>query len=249
MQRNSQIAYKYVLDSLIRKGSRWLDIGCGTSILPLWIRDSVKFQRDLISRCEIACGCDPVDDRPHCAGLKKFVGDCRTLPYPDNFFNIVTANMVAEHVDDPVRFASEVRRVLAPEGLFVLHTPNLHHPLIALAAALPGRIVRWVASTCDGRDHSDIFPTFYRMNTPRALKSLPGLEVVDLQCLSTGPLLHKVPVLRSLETLFIENAQHSLLRNRQADWIALLKKPATFRARAGHDNRLSLDEVVNRAAA
>lgn len=228
MQRNSQFGYKHVLDTLIRDDSRWLDIGCGESVLPLWIRDSISFQHDLIRRCEVAHGCDPVDDRPHRAGLEKFVGDCTTLPYPDNFFNLVTANMVAEHVDSPEQFASEVRRVLTPGGLFVLHTPNVHHPLIALASALPHSFVRWFASLADGRSHCDIFPTFYRINTRRAIHSLPGFHVVDLQCVPTGPLLHKIPLVRSLETLFIHLAHHSLLRDLQSDWIALLKKSGTF---------------------
>ncbi|HLI76205.1 MAG TPA: methyltransferase domain-containing protein [Acidobacteriaceae bacterium] len=228
MHRNSQLEYQRVLDSLITKGSRWLDIGCGTSVLPLWLRNSVEIQRELIARCDVACGCDPVDDRPHAAGLPKYVGDCSTLPYPDNFFTIVTANMVVEHVDDPARFASEVRRVLAPGGTFVLHTPNLHHPLIALAAALPNPLVRWFASHADGRDSADIFPTRYRINTPTAIRSLPGFELQDLQCVATGPLLHKIPLLRSLESLFMRQAEHSRLRNLQADWIALLRKPAPF---------------------
>lgn len=226
MLRNSELDYKLLLDSLIQPGSRWLDVGCGISILPLWIRDSIDFQLDLISRCEVALGCDPVDNRPHNAGLEKSVGDCSTLPYPDNFFTLVTANMVVEHVEDPRQFASEVHRVLAPGGIFALHTTNRHHPAIAVASRLPSSLVSWFASYSDGRASEDIFPTFYRMNTHRDIVSLPGFDPVEVRCLATGPLLHKLPVLRALEALFIRHAHRRPLSKLQSNWIAVLKKPA-----------------------
>src|SRR5579875_3495951 len=117
VQKNSQSEYRSVLDRLIKPNSRWLDVGCGTTILPLWMRDSLEFQTELVNRCEIVCGCDPVDDRPHHAGIEKYVGDCATLPYPNGCFDVVTANMVVEHVLERLPFAREIERLLSPGGL------------------------------------------------------------------------------------------------------------------------------------
>jgi len=220
----SQLDYKNLLDTIVRPDSRWLDIGCGCNVIPPWIRGSVDFQRDLIGRCEIAVGCDPIDGRPHEAGLEKFVGDCSVLPYPSGFFNLATANMVAEHVSDPLAFTREVHRVLSPRGRLVLHTPNLHNPSIFLANLLPNKLVSIIAKQMDGRTDEDIFPAYYRMNTRKALASLPGFRVVSLRCVRTGPLLRKVAVLREAESILLNRASHRFFRNLQADWIAVFER-------------------------
>lgn len=221
---HSQLEYRDLLDKLIQPGTRWLDIGCGRTIVPDWIRGSVEFQRELISRCEIALGCDPVDARPHVAGLEKYVGDCTVLPYADEFFNLVTANMVVEHVRDPVSFIREVRRVLAPGGKFVFHTPNLANPAVFLARWFPSGLIRRIANKLDSRSHEDIFPAYYRMNTRRAISSLPGLEILDMRCVPTQ-FLYKLPVLGSLEAWLVGRASRPVFKEIQADWIVVTQKP------------------------
>jgi SAM-dependent methyltransferase len=221
---HSQFAYKDLLNSVIQPGSRWLDLGCGHTIVADWIKDSVPFQKELIARCEVALGCDPSDDRPHDAGLEKYVGSCDTLPYPDGFFNLVTANMVVEHISDPALFLREVRRVLSPGGKFVFHTPNYYYVPIFMASLLPGSVVRSVAKLLDGRESDDVFPTHYRMNTRRDLAKLPGFKVVDLRCIETAPVLGKVPIANLAESLLIRCARHPRLNHLQADWLAILER-------------------------
>ena len=46
------------------------------------------------------------------------------LPLADNSFDLVWASEVIEHVADTARWLSEVRRVLAPGGRFLLTTPS-----------------------------------------------------------------------------------------------------------------------------
>jgi SAM-dependent methyltransferase len=222
---HSQIDYKDLLDTSVQPGCRWLDVGCGHTIVPEWIRDSLSFQRELLARCEAAHGCDTSDSRPHKAGLQKHVGDCTVLPYPDGFFNLVTANMVAEHVADPLAFARQIHRVLAPGGRFVLHTPNRYYPLIFVTQLLPSGLVRRIANRVDGRANEDIFPTYYRMNTRKAISSLPGFNAVDIRCVPTGPLMRKMPLVSFAEWMLIKNASNPLLKDLQADWIAILEKP------------------------
>jgi len=221
---HSQIEYCDLLDSLVQPGTRWLDIGCGQTILPEWISNSVSIQEELIGRCEIAHGCDPEDTRPHKAGLQKYVGDCEKLPYPDGHFNLATANMVVEHIADPATFAAEVDRVLAPGGLFVLHTPNLFYLPILAVSVMPRRLVRAAASFLDNRDSADIFPTHYRMNTRNAISSLPGFRVVELRCVETAPILQKLPIANLAESLLIRSARHPRLQDLRADWLGVLEK-------------------------
>jgi SAM-dependent methyltransferase len=221
---HSQIRYRETLDKLVGPETRWLDLGCGHSLLPEWMRDSVAIQKELLSRCEIARGCDPVDDRPHVAGLTKEVYSGDTLPFADGYFNLVTANMVAEHVENPVTFAREISRVLSPNGLFVIHTPNLHYFQVFAANLLPNSLVRSIAHHTDGRDGEDIFRTYYRMNTRKSLQGLRGFKVKNLECVETAPVFGKVPIFNFLEGSLIRLTRLSALNNLRADWIAVLQK-------------------------
>lgn len=46
------------------------------------------------------------------------------LPFPNNFFDLVTGIEVIEHILDTDYFLSECYRVLVPDGLLLLTTPN-----------------------------------------------------------------------------------------------------------------------------
>ena len=221
---HSQFVYKKYLDHLIEPGTRWLDIGCGDSVLADWLPDSVEFQQSLIRRAKLACGCDPVDDRPHRAGLEKYVGPCEVLPYKDGSFDVATANMVVEHVERPGEFAREVGRVLRDGGRLLLHTPNLLFLPILFASMLPSSIVRTVAKFTDGRKDEEIFPTRYRLNTREAISSLPGFRVEELLCVETAPVLEKIPVAGAMEKLLVKSTRWEMLQDLRADWIGVLRK-------------------------
>jgi SAM-dependent methyltransferase len=221
---HSQYNYRDTLDRLVNADTRWLDLGCGHTILPEWMGDSVPFQKNLLSRCAFARGCDPVDDRPHVAGLEKEIYQGNRLPFADGSFNLVTANMVVEHVDDPVGFAQEIRRVLSSDGLFVIHTPNLHYFEVFGANLLPNSIVRSIAHYLDGREGDDIFRTYYRMNTRAALERVRGFKVQSLECVETAPQFGKIPLLGVAESLLIRLSRRHALRNLRADWIAVLQR-------------------------
>lgn len=50
-------------------------------------------------------------------------GDATLLPFPDNYFDIVTMLDVLEHVEDDLAAVREIQRVLKPGGAFVLSVP------------------------------------------------------------------------------------------------------------------------------
>jgi 2-polyprenyl-3-methyl-5-hydroxy-6-metoxy-1,4-benzoquinol methylase len=52
------------------------------------------------------------------------VSDVATLPFADASFDVVTCMEVIEHVEDPERVLGELHRVLKPDGLLLLSTPN-----------------------------------------------------------------------------------------------------------------------------
>ena len=47
------------------------------------------------------------------------------LPFPESFFDVVTAIAVLEHVFNPPKVVEEIHRVLKPNGIFVAQVPNI----------------------------------------------------------------------------------------------------------------------------
>lgn len=54
--------------------------------------------------------------------FEKYHG--QSLPFDENYFDIVVSFQVIEHIDDESGFISEIYRVLKPGGRFLLTTPN-----------------------------------------------------------------------------------------------------------------------------
>jgi 2-polyprenyl-3-methyl-5-hydroxy-6-metoxy-1,4-benzoquinol methylase len=54
-----------------------------------------------------------------------FFDDKAKFPYTDNFFDIIVAGEIIEHVYDTDFFLTEIRRVLKPSGKLLISTPNI----------------------------------------------------------------------------------------------------------------------------
>ena len=120
---SSQMAYRDFLLRHLAKAPRWLDLGCGHQFLPDWAWTP---DGKLLSALPRIVGVDtdlPSLKRHECL-RHRILSDIRTLPFLAGSFDLVTANMVMEHVEEPGQVLAEVRRVLAPGGLFLFHTPN-----------------------------------------------------------------------------------------------------------------------------
>jgi len=62
------------------------------------------------------------------ANLTFALGDCRSLPFRDRIFDLVVMFEVIEHVAEQKQSLSEIQRVLTPDGMLILSTPNVADP-------------------------------------------------------------------------------------------------------------------------
>lgn len=101
----------------VKSGDKVLDIGSGTGYSLVLIQ----------SLGGEAWGLDPDNNAENAAkklGLKFHKGFIENCPFPKNYFDLITASQVIEHVPEPLKFLKECRKFLKPNGKIILSTPN-----------------------------------------------------------------------------------------------------------------------------
>jgi len=103
-----------------------LDVGCGEG----------TFTRVILNLGNRVWGVDVRPDRVETArqkGIKAVVADvAKGLPFENDFFDLVYASEVLEHIYDTEFFLQEARRVLKKNGALIVTVPNM--------ACLPNRV-------------------------------------------------------------------------------------------------------------
>mgnify|MGYP001568320848 CR=1 FL=1 len=99
-------------------GPRFLDVGCARGHLAAlarrrgWRVTGLDLSADAVSEAAVRFGLDV-----RAGSLSSHVGTL--MP-----FDVILLGDVIEHVPDPVRFLQDIRKVLAPEGILCIDTPN-----------------------------------------------------------------------------------------------------------------------------
>jgi ubiquinone/menaquinone biosynthesis C-methylase UbiE len=209
-QDYSYFAYARIVSRLARPGVRWLDAGCGHQILEGRLENEEK---DLIARARLAVGCDAfVDSLQRHRNLRnRACCNLDRLPFQDGSFDLVTLNMVAEHLVQPEQTFSEIARVLDVNGLLLLHTPNANSYEVKLTRfcwkVAPKSVGLKMIRFLEHREPEDVFPTFYRANTRSELSTLMrelGLTEVEFQFIECRPFFYFFVPISVLEILFVK---------------------------------------------
>jgi SAM-dependent methyltransferase len=233
--RNANWTYRTILDRHVTPSTRWLDLGCGHQLLPTWMHDGLEQARLLSDRCRVLVGIDytAASVVAHQTLRHRLVGDIQRLPFADASFDLISANMVVEHVDDPAALLAQIRRVLAPGGAFLFHTPNRLFYQILLTMWVPPAVRKKAASLIEGREEADVFPTRYRMNSTRAIGALArqhGFAVEELHFLNSGITAGGIPPIALAEVVLARVLESPRLAGGRSNLIAVLRKPAAAAA-------------------
>lgn len=223
-----QDRYARLLDEIVSVGETWLEIGAGTRIHN---SSYPPAPAELGSRSSRLVGIDFEIEhlRLNPVLTDRLGGSGNALPFRDETFSLISANMVLEHLERPEEFFREVGRVLRPGGRFVFVTPNHDHPVIrAYSTILRPRLQRHLAHRLDGRALEHIFPTYYRANTPRNLRHLAraaGLVPTRLTVFNSVPFVRSPLILTALECGMIRLLDLGPLRRFGTNLMGLMVRP------------------------
>jgi SAM-dependent methyltransferase len=227
--RNAQFAYRDTLASLLSPSVRWLDIGCGRRLFPQWMPGSDELQTEMLDKVKSAFGLDP--DLPSLRDnhflRARVQGESSKLPFAGGSFDLVTANMVVEHIVDPGALLFEAHKALAPGGLFLFHTPNFYSYATILAWLVPDSIKTRLVGFFEGRKEEDVFPTLYRMNTASSVKRFAaqhGFVVQSLRHTESSAQAVMLGPLVIFELLWILMLRASFLSGLRSNLIVILRK-------------------------
>jgi SAM-dependent methyltransferase len=225
---HSQVHYSRVLNRLVRPGLIWLEVGCGRQILPDWAMLQ-EDQRQMASRSRLLVGID-VDAAmmDHQLLQARVIGLGGKFPFTEQTFDLLTANMVVEHVVDAKDFLQDVHRVLKPGGAFLFHTPNYLNYLVFIASLVPDVIKKPIIWALEHRRAEDVFPTHYQLNTPNRIEAAArecGLSVERLDVVGSVGSFGALGVIGWLEC-FLMKAIDQLGQGRwNSNLICILRRP------------------------
>ena len=220
--------YESRLRDLVASSARWLDIGCGHQVLQPWRFES---ERGIVASAQDVVGLDLEIDAltRHRTIRKRVSGNLDRLPFADASFDLVTANMVLEHLENPAGPLTEIARVLKPGGVMLALTPNLMGYQAMLARCIPEWGKRRLVKVLQARASHDVFPAYYRINTDAAIKrvaAVSGFGQASVEHVSTEAQCIVLPPLLIPELLLIRALMSDRLRRLRPNLIAVLHKAA-----------------------
>ncbi len=210
----------------IGSGAEVLELGCGTggmwknqgeliaSLSKLILSD---FSEGMVETAESNVGCH--------GNVEYRIIDIQSIPYPDESFDAVIANMMLYHVPDIEKALSEVRRVLKPNGTFYCATYGEHGIVEYLGAILSDYGVEDKVNKNftlqNGRAILEkYFPAVERLDYPDSLEVTDPDDMVDY--------IYSLASMSSLSGVPRENIKEILLQHMKNGVLTVPKEYGMF---------------------
>jgi SAM-dependent methyltransferase len=168
--------------ALLRPGMRVLDFGAGRGA---WVTEDPspyrRELRDLRTRGAhvVAADVDPVVEENPCSDERVRLELGKPLPFEDREFDLVVADFVFEHLEDPGFIAAELQRITKSGGWICARTANRYGYVTLASRFVPNRRHRSVLRTIQPiRKEADVFPVVYALNSvAQVRRHFPGCDV------------------------------------------------------------------------
>jgi SAM-dependent methyltransferase len=159
------------INALLHADMRILDFGAGRGA---WYESEQspyrRSLRDFGSKVAELVGCDidrAILDNP-AVDERVVISPDSQLPFDNEEFDLIVADYVFEHLENPTSTAAELGRILKPGGWICARTPNRNAYISLLTRLIPNRLHTAVLNRAQpNRETRDVFPSRFRLNTPK----------------------------------------------------------------------------------
>lgn len=127
-----------------RNKANVLDIGCGDGY-HVCVFNTNKDVQEKASFIGIDISPTKIDIASHLARALSFenvsfrIGSAEALEFSDNSMDIVLCSDVVEHLSYPEKCFADIFRILKPDGVAIITTPNASYPLLKLKEYIRGK--------------------------------------------------------------------------------------------------------------
>lgn len=161
---DSLVLMSQLFQPFTKAGMRVLDAGCGHGNV------IIDENRNKIKEV-VGIDINPKATEKNVCLDKIVIGDLEKMPFANGEFDVVLSQWVLEHLKSPNQVFAEIYRVLKPGGAFIFVTPYRRNYLLLSRRILKGKMLKKLLGKFYGRKKEDIFPAFYKANTPELLES------------------------------------------------------------------------------
>ena len=163
------------INAILKDTDSVLDLGAGRG--SWYLLDNCSYRkeiRNIKNKVKYLVGVD-VDEAvlENPTTHENMIMTLEKIPLDNSSMDIIVADWVLEHVQNPIQFCSEINRILKPGGIFCARTPH-KYKYVSLFASLfknkyHSKILKFIQPQ---RIELDIFPTVYKLNTQRSIKKI-----------------------------------------------------------------------------
>jgi SAM-dependent methyltransferase len=112
---------RYTFAARLARGKRVLDAGCGAGYGSAELAHAAQ---SVVGIDQAAEAVEFAREHYRLPNLSFVQASCTSMPYEDASFDLIVSFEVIEHLENWLDFLREVRRLLAPNGQFIVSTPN-----------------------------------------------------------------------------------------------------------------------------
>jgi len=224
--RHPDVLYFEILKAHNNPAVKWLDIGCGHKITG---SQSEEVEQELVKNSKLVIGIDYDINclKRHGTIMFKANANITDLPFKNEVFDLITANMVLEHLSVPFVQFQEVSRVLRPGGKFIFHTPNVLGYDTIIARLLPSVLVDKLLFLISHGEKWERFPAYYRVNNKSKITNFSkkaGFRIVKIKWFAAQPFCTLILPFYILELLFIRLLMTKVMKPFRQNIVCILEK-------------------------